>query len=187
MQRLFLGKTGSLRRLLSTQKPTSAKPSTTTATANLNAEIVAATQELQGPTVIKSTRDLPATPSANQIEAYETDLLPEYSGMTSPQRQARIYKPAKSAMQSGTAKEMWMLDFDPLEKWENPMIGYVSSADSVQALRMKFHTREQAVGFAENQGWHYVVQDEPVEKSPFKSYSNNFKYSAGKLRFIQTK
>jgi NADH dehydrogenase (ubiquinone) Fe-S protein 4 len=110
-----------------------------------------------------------------QGELYEADILSGVPKEVS-QRLVRIYKPAKSAMQSGVGNNNeWKLDFDVKQKWENELMGWSSSADTVQALRIKFHSKEDAILFAQKQGYEYVV-DEPKEmKFKVKSYAKNFK------------
>ncbi|CAG8525113.1 15380_t:CDS:2 [Acaulospora morrowiae] len=106
-------------------------------------------------------------------------------------RTVRIYKPSKTAMQSGTHNtKQWRIDFDILEggdRWENPLMGWASSADYVQALRMKFISKEDAIDFAEKQGWDYYVHEMKESKFRKKVYADNYKYSPGKLRIIKTK
>ncbi|KAF8073727.1 Ndufs4, NADH dehydrogenase Fe-S protein 4 [Lyophyllum atratum] len=106
-------------------------------------------------------------------------------------RTVRVYQPTQSTMQSGGAKsDRWRIDFDILPgggRWENPMIGYASSADYVQGTRITFRTKEDAVHFAEKQGWDYYVQTPPVKRIPPKNYSENFLYRPGKLRIVRTK
>src|SRR5260221_4909065 len=59
-----------------------------------------------------------------------------------PTVHARIYKPAKTAMQSGTAKtKEWVLDFEPEQAREiEPLMGWTSSADMGQQIRLRFDT-----------------------------------------------
>ncbi|KAI3659536.1 hypothetical protein MP638_005222, partial [Amoeboaphelidium occidentale] len=122
---------------------------------------------------------------ANLTPAFITSDAPE-EFVT--KRTVRVYRPAKNAMQSGLNEiKYWQIDFDPEQKWTNPVIGYTSSADSVQALRVRFHTKEQAICFAEKQGWNYVVQEDSTPLFRKKSYADNYKYSPGKLRLIKTK
>ncbi|KAJ1927521.1 ndufs4 NADH dehydrogenase Fe-S protein subunit [Tieghemiomyces parasiticus] len=106
-------------------------------------------------------------------------------------RMVRIYMPPKSAMQSGKhATRSWRLDFDIIEhgdRWENPLMGWASSADYMQALRMKFKTKEAAIEFAEKQGWSYYVQAPKERKFKPMVYADNFTYSPGKLRLVRTK
>jgi len=94
-------------------------------------------------------------------------------------------------MQSGGAKtERWRIDFDVLQgggRWENPLMGYASSADYMQGTRMSFRSREDAVHFAEKQGWDYYVQPTASKRIPPKNYAENYVYRPGKLRIQKTK
>jgi hypothetical protein len=92
---------------------------------------------------------------------------------------ARIFKPAKSAMQSGLANtKAWMLEFEP----ENPptiepLMGWTSSGDTRTQVRLFFDTKEEAIVFAERNGLAYRVEEPlPVTRKPI-SYSDNFKFS----------
>ncbi|KAI8612169.1 ETC complex I subunit conserved region-domain-containing protein [Chytriomyces sp. MP71] len=100
----------------------------------------------------------------------------------------RIYRPANTPTQNGSARaNHWRIDFDAMDRWENSLMGWASSADPVQALSVKFLTKEDAVLFAERQGYDYWV-DLPKEGNfVVKSYSQNFKYSPKKLRYLHTK
>lgn len=105
-------------------------------------------------------------------------------------RQVYIYQAAKSTMQSGLAhnRSYWRIDFDHAQpRWENSLMGWTSSADPVQSVVLKFDTKEAAVNFATKQSWKYTVVEEPVARWRNKSYSNNFSYSANRLKFIRTK
>ncbi|KAJ4294741.1 ndufs4 NADH dehydrogenase Fe-S protein subunit [Collariella sp. IMI 366227] len=106
-------------------------------------------------------------------------------------RTVRIYKPAKPATQSGTAKaSRWRMDWDVLGKghrWENPLMGWQSSADAMQGTHLSFGTKEAAIAFAEKQGYEYFVQEPNVRAFAPKAYANNFLYSPGKLKHIRTK
>ncbi|KAF9649392.1 hypothetical protein BDM02DRAFT_3094751 [Thelephora ganbajun] len=106
-------------------------------------------------------------------------------------RQVRIYVPTRNTMQSGGARgEQWRIDFDILQgggRWENQLMGWASSADYNQALRMGFRTKEDAIHFAEKQGWDYYVQPETVKRIPPKNYSESFVYKPEQLRIMRTK
>ena len=67
---------------------------------------------------------------------------------------ARIYKPAKTAMQSGTAKtKEWVLDYEPEEpRAVEPLMGWTSSGDMRQQVRLRFETKEEAVAYCERHG-----------------------------------
>jgi len=66
-------------------------------------------------------------------------------------------------------------------------MGWGSSADYNQALTLKFKTKEDAIQFAEKQGWDYFVQQETVKRIPPKNYSENYLYVPGKIRIAHTK
>ena len=92
--------------------------------------------------------------------------------------QARIYRPAKSVMQSGTANtRRWVLEFEPAAAssvdW---LMGWTSSADTSQQVRLNFASREAAVAYAESNGVAYqVVAPQTATRKP-KSYAENFRY-----------
>jgi NADH dehydrogenase (ubiquinone) Fe-S protein 4 len=102
-----------------------------------------------------------------------------------------IYKPSKPATQSGEWHgHHWRMDWDVLSKghrWENPLMGWQSSADFVQGTHINFKTKEDAVRFADKQGYEYFVQEPNERKIMPKAYANNFLYSDKKLKHIRTK
>lgn len=91
---------------------------------------------------------------------------------------ARIYKPARTAMQSGTAKtKAWVLEFEPeAPRVVEPLMGWTSSTDMKSQIRLRFATREQAVAYCEREGIAYQVIEpkEPVRR-PI-SYADNFAF-----------
>lgn len=88
--------------------------------------------------------------------------------------QVRIFKPTKNTMQSAKGKtKVWRIDWDVLQgsgRWENPLMGWASSADYMQGTTLAFRTREDACRFAERQGWEYYVQEPKAARIPPKSY-----------------
>jgi NADH dehydrogenase (ubiquinone) Fe-S protein 4 len=106
-------------------------------------------------------------------------------------RQVRIYKPAKTATQSGNwTSDGWLMDWDVLAKghrWENPLMGWASSADFMNGHRIQFKSKEDAINFANKQGYEYFVQEPNVRKFVPKAYANNFVHVPGKLRQVRTK
>lgn len=92
-------------------------------------------------------------------------------------RKARIYKPARTAMQSGTRKtRAWRLEFDAERPPEvEPLMGWTASNDTSRQVKLDFPTREDAVAYAERHGIAYRVEDEKVARPPAKSYADNFK------------
>ncbi|RDW80840.1 putative NADH-ubiquinone oxidoreductase subunit 2 [Coleophoma crateriformis] len=106
-------------------------------------------------------------------------------------RTVRIYKPAKPATQSGDWHgHGWRIDWDILNKghrWENPLMGWQSSADFMQGTHVNFKTKEDAIRFVEKQGYEYFVQEPNSRKITPKAYANNFLWSDKKLKHIRTK
>ncbi|TAQ88800.1 hypothetical protein B7494_g2898 [Chlorociboria aeruginascens] len=106
-------------------------------------------------------------------------------------RTVRIFRPTKTATQSGDWHgHHWRLDWDILPKghrWENPLIGWQSSADFMQGTHMNFKSKEDAIRFAEKQGYEYFVQEPNSRKITPKAYANNFLWSDKKLKHIRTK
>ena len=91
---------------------------------------------------------------------------------------ARIYKPAKTAMQSGTAKTThWILEFAPETRREiDPLMGWTSSGDMNSQVRLRFETKEAALDYARNRGIDAVVQEPHARKPNIRprGYGENF-------------
>ena len=91
---------------------------------------------------------------------------------------ARIFKPARTAMQAGNAASgSWLLEYEPeTAPAADPLMGYTSSADMRRQVRLTFATRDEAVAYAERNGIPYRVFEphEPAEKS--LSYADNFRF-----------
>jgi hypothetical protein len=91
---------------------------------------------------------------------------------------ARIYKPSKTAMQSGHANiKAWVLDFEPeLPRRVEPLMGWTSSGDMRQQLRLLFDSKEEAVAYCEREGIAYQVFETPLLKRRVMSYADNFSF-----------
>src|SRR5215217_5598840 len=91
---------------------------------------------------------------------------------------ARIFSPAKTAMQSGKAKTgYWVLEFDPAQRKKiDPLMGYTTSGDMLSQIRLTFDTREEAVAYAEKQGLAFRVEEPKETKRRQISYAENFRY-----------
>jgi ETC complex I subunit conserved region len=72
---------------------------------------------------------------------------------------ARIYQPARTAMQSGSAKTReWVLEFAPESAREiDPLMGWTSSSDTQRQVKMTFESREAAEDYARENGIDFVV------------------------------
>ncbi len=91
---------------------------------------------------------------------------------------ARIYSPAKTAMQSGKAKTgYWVLDFDPEQPRKiDPLMGYTTSSDMKSQIRLTFESKEEAIAYAEKNGLAYRVQEPKEARRRQISYAENFRY-----------
>jgi hypothetical protein len=91
---------------------------------------------------------------------------------------ARIYQPARTAMQSGKARtKKWVLEYEPEHPREiEPLMGWTASADMRQQVSLDFDTMEEAVAYAKAHAIPYQVFEphKPVPKT--KSYSDNFRF-----------
>ena len=91
---------------------------------------------------------------------------------------ARIYKPAKSAMQSGQAPREWVLEFAPARPREiEPLMGWVSGSDTRAQIRMSFNTLGEAVAYATRNGIPFRIEDPRETELKPKAYADNFKFS----------
>ncbi|WP_307347073.1 ETC complex I subunit [Caulobacter ginsengisoli] len=89
---------------------------------------------------------------------------------------ARIYRPAKTAMQSGKAKTNdWLLEFEPASARRNdPLTGWTQSTDMNGQVRLNFETREEAVAYAQKHGIAFQVFETKEPKRIIKAYADNF-------------
>jgi hypothetical protein len=92
---------------------------------------------------------------------------------------ARIFKPARTAMQSGTAKtKEWVLEYEPDQpRAVEPLMGWTSSADMKQQLRLRFETREEAVAYCERNGIPYQVSEPNEPTRRVIAYADNFGFA----------
>ncbi len=92
---------------------------------------------------------------------------------------ARIYKPARNAMQSGQAKTTrWLLEFEPEARREvEPLMGWTSSSDMKAQVRMWFDSKDEAIAYAEKNGLAYRVEEPKLHVARAQTYSDNFKFN----------
>ncbi|HKA78740.1 MAG TPA: ETC complex I subunit [Xanthobacteraceae bacterium] len=92
---------------------------------------------------------------------------------------ARIYKPARTAMQSGTAKtKEWVLDYEPEQPRQiEPLMGWTSSGDMRQQVRLNFDTAEEAIAYCERNGIAYQLSEPKPPARRVISYSENFAFN----------
>jgi len=90
---------------------------------------------------------------------------------------ARIFKPAKNAMQSGRAKTReWQLDYEPEQKSIEPLMGWTSSTDTLQQLTLRFDTKEEAIAYCERKGIPYQVIEPRESLHRQVAYADNFAF-----------
>ena len=91
---------------------------------------------------------------------------------------ARIYQPAKTAMQSGTAKtHQWVLEFAQASEREvDPLMGWTSSTDTQSQVRLRFETREAAEAYATEKGIAFDLVEPKPRKAVIRprGYGENF-------------
>ncbi|MEM8751733.1 MAG: ETC complex I subunit [Pseudomonadota bacterium] len=90
---------------------------------------------------------------------------------------ARIYQPARTAMQSGQAKSEWILEFAPAApKRIDPLMGWTGSSDTRGQVKISFPDKGAAVAYAEAEGLAYVVETPKRRKHVIKrgGYGGNF-------------
>ena len=92
---------------------------------------------------------------------------------------AKIYSPAKTAMQSGKAKTgRWILEFEgEAARKIDPLMGYTSSSDMKSQIRLTFSSLEDAKSYAEKNGIPYTVRQPQKAKRRAVAYSDNFAHN----------
>ena len=91
---------------------------------------------------------------------------------------ARIYQPAKNAMQSGKARtKLWVLEYEPeTARGIDPLMGWTSSSDMRQQLCLEFDSAGEAVAYAEKHAIPYQVFEPHLPSTKPKSYEDNFRF-----------
>ena len=91
---------------------------------------------------------------------------------------ARISRPTRSAMQSGTAKAVqWLLEFEPETRQAiEPLMGWTSSAETRRQVRLAFATKEEAIAYCDANGlaWSLLEPKEPKRRKI--AYADNFRH-----------
>ncbi len=91
---------------------------------------------------------------------------------------ARIFRPSKTAMQSGKAKSVaWVLEFEPTDaRRQDPLMGWTQTADTEGQVRLEFETKEEAVRYADQHGIAFQLIDPKPAKRILKAYADNFAF-----------
>ena len=90
-------------------------------------------------------------------------------------KKAKIFKPTKTAMQSGLAKtRKWVIEYIVDQPGVNPLMGWESSTDTLSELKLEFSSMENAIEYAKKNTIEFEVVEENKRKIVKKSYSDNF-------------
>ncbi len=91
---------------------------------------------------------------------------------------ARLYKPAKTAMQSGRAKTReWVLEFEATERMhQDPLMGWAGSRDTQTQVFLNFPSQEAAIAYCTKHGLDYAVVAQQSAPLKLKAYADNFRY-----------
>ena len=91
-------------------------------------------------------------------------------------KKAKIYKPSKTAMQSGmNNSKNWIIEFYTKKPGINPLMGWESSTDTLSEVKLEFSTKELAVYFAKNNKINFEIVEPEIRNIVKKSYADNFK------------
>ena len=90
-------------------------------------------------------------------------------------KKAKIYKPSKTAMQSGIKKfDKWIIEFITEKPGINPLMGWESSKDTNSELKLEFSSKELAIEYAKKNKINFELIEPKIRKIVKKSYADNF-------------
>ena len=90
-------------------------------------------------------------------------------------KKAKIYKPSKTAMQSGIKKfNKWIIEFITDDPGKNPLMGWESSTDTYSELNLEFKSKDLAIDYAKKNNIDFEVIEPKRRKITKKSYADNF-------------
>jgi len=90
-------------------------------------------------------------------------------------KKAKIYIPAKTAMQSGRGNiKKWVLEFEVRDPNVEPLMGWESSDDTLSEVKLEFVTKDQAIEYAKKNNVEYKLIETLKKKYVIKSYADNF-------------
>tara|TARA_A100001037_G_scaffold298899_1_gene323482 strand:+ start:19842 stop:20147 length:306 start_codon:yes stop_codon:yes gene_type:complete len=91
---------------------------------------------------------------------------------------AKIYKPAKTSMQSGLGKtRKWVFEYQKQKDFiREPLMGWTGSQDTNEQVKLLFDDVDQAINYAKKNNIEYEVIPEIEKKYRSKLYSDNFRF-----------
>jgi hypothetical protein len=90
-------------------------------------------------------------------------------------KKAKIYKPSKTAMQSGMKKfDKWIIEFITQDPGKNPLMGWESSSDTYSEVILEFKSKDLAIEYAKKNNINFEIIEPQKRKITKKSYADNF-------------
>ena len=90
-------------------------------------------------------------------------------------QRAKIYQPVKTAMQSGKARtKFWILEFNKSNYNKDFVMGWTSSSNTDEQIKLKFETQEQAIAYAKQKNIQFDLITHKKNKLIIKAYADNF-------------
>ena len=88
----------------------------------------------------------------------------------------KIYKPTKTAMQSGLRNtKQWLAEYiSDSDNAKDNLMGWTSSVDTKPQIKIFFDTKDKAIEWAKHNNYQYFVEEPMIRKLKIKSYSSNF-------------
>ncbi|WP_114391560.1 ETC complex I subunit [Oleisolibacter albus] len=89
----------------------------------------------------------------------------------------RIFQPSKTTMQSGRANTGgWVLEYEiATPRRAEPLMGWIASGDTLNQVKLRFDSKDEALAFAEKKGWQADVIEPHVRRVVPKNYADNFR------------
>ena len=89
----------------------------------------------------------------------------------------RIHQPVQQPMQRGhVTGGHWLLEHEAgSRRYPEPLMGWTASSDTLNQVQLNFGTQEEAVRFAEKNGWEYSIEPVRARKTRPRNYIDNFK------------
>jgi hypothetical protein len=90
---------------------------------------------------------------------------------------ARIYLPAKNAMQSGKSKDLWILELvSDKPYFTDDLMGWTGMQDTLREIRLQFATSDEAVDYAKKHCIPYELELPNPAGQVRKAYADNFSF-----------
>ena len=93
-------------------------------------------------------------------------------------RAAKIYRPTKTAMQSGRGKtKSWVLEHPRASKvTPEPLMGWQASADTARQVRLYFDSSDAAIDYCKTHNIAFELVNSNQRKLRIKAYADNFAF-----------